>query len=100
VEAVRRATRGELYLNPRLGARIAAEPPPGPPDALTDREADVLRRIALGFINREIAEQLFVSVRTVESHRSHIERKLRLTTRAELTQYALAHGLLTEQRQL
>jgi two-component system response regulator NreC len=94
VEAVRRAARGEIYLNPRLGARIASEPPPGPPDGLSDREVDVLRRIALGYTNAEIADQLYLSVRTVETHRQHIQQKLRLQTRAELVQYALAHGLL------
>ncbi|MGA2924534.1 MAG: response regulator transcription factor [Solirubrobacteraceae bacterium] len=94
VEAVRRAAAGEIYLNPRLGARIAAEPPPGPPDDLTDREVDVLRRIALGYTNAEIASQLYLSVRTVETHRQHIQQKLRLATRAELVQYALSRGLL------
>jgi two-component system, NarL family, response regulator NreC len=93
VEAVRRAAVGEIYLNPQLGARIAAEPPPGPPDDLTEREVDVLRRIALGHTNREIADQLYLSVRTVETHRQHIQQKLRLNTRAELVKYALAHGL-------
>ena len=76
VEAVRRAAVGESYLNPRLGARIASEPPPGPPDDLSDREVDVLRLIALGHTNAEIAEQLYLSVRTVETHRSHIQQKL------------------------
>jgi two-component system, NarL family, response regulator NreC len=93
VEAVRRAASGEIYLNPQLGARIAAEPPPGPPDDLTDREVDVLRRIALGHTNREIAEQLYLSVRTVETHRQHIQRKLGLDTRAELVAYAVKHGM-------
>ena len=77
VEAVRRAAVGESYLNPRLGARMASEPPPGPPDDLSEREVDVLRLIALGHTNAEIAEQLYLSVRTVETHRSHIQQKLR-----------------------
>src|SRR5271163_4294424 len=94
VEAVRRAAVGESYLNPRLGARIAAEPPPGPPDDLSQREVDVLRLIALGNTNAEIAEQLYLSVRTVETHRSHIQQKLRLATRAELVGYALERGLI------
>jgi two-component system response regulator NreC len=94
VEAVRRAAAGESYLNPRLGARLAAEPPPGPPDDLSDREVDVLRLIALGHTNAEIAEQLYLSVRTVETHRAHIQQKLRLTTRAELVGYALERGLV------
>jgi two-component system response regulator NreC len=95
VEAVRRAAAGERYLNPRLGARIAAEPPPGPPDDLSEREVDVLRLIARGHTNAEIAEQLFLSVRTVETHRAHIQQKLRLSTRAELVGYALERGLIS-----
>jgi len=97
VEAVHAAGRGETYLNPQLGARLAAEPPApqGPPDDLTDREVDVLRLIALGNTNSEIAEQLFLSVRTVESHRAHIQRKLGRTTRAELVRYALDRGLVS-----
>ena len=97
VEAVRLAARGESYLNPRLGARIAAEPPPGPPDGLSGREVDVLRLIALGHTNGEIAEKLFLSVRTVETHRSHIQQKVRLSTRAELVGYAREHRLLDDE---
>lgn len=96
VKAVRRAAAGESYLNPRLGARIASEPPPGPPDDLSEREVDVLRLIALGHTNAEIAEQLYLSVRTVETHRSHVQQKLRLSTRAELVGYALDRGLIGE----
>jgi two-component system response regulator NreC len=95
VEAVRRAAAGDTYLNPRLGARVAAEPPPGPPDGLSEREVEVLRMIALGHTNAEIAEALFLSVRTVETHRAHIQQKLRLGSRSELVHYALEHGLVT-----
>jgi two-component system, NarL family, response regulator NreC len=95
VQAVRLAATGESYLNPKLGARIAAEPPPGPPDDLSEREADVLRLIARGHTNAEIAAQLYLSVRTVETHRSHIQQKLRLSTRAELVGYALQRGLIS-----
>jgi len=95
VEAVRRAAAGQTYLNPTLGARVAKEPPPGPPDDLSPREVDVLRLIALGHTNAEIAEQLFLSVRTVETHRSHIQQKLRLSGRAELVAYALDRGLIS-----
>jgi two-component system response regulator NreC len=94
VEAVRLAAAGESYLNPRLGARMAAEPPPGPPDDLSEREVDVLRLIALGHTNTEIAGQLYISVRTVETHRSHIQQKLLLSTRAELVRYALDRKLV------
>jgi two-component system response regulator NreC len=93
VEAVRRAAVGDTYLNPRLGARLASEPG-GPPDGLTDREVDVLAMIALGHTNAEIAEEMYLSVRTVETHRAHIQQKLRLNTRSELVRYALRHGLV------
>ena len=93
VEAVRLAAAGESYLNPRLGARLAAEPPPGPPDNLSEREVDVLRLIALGHTNTEIAQQLYISVRTVETHRGHISQKLLLSSRAELVRYALDRKL-------
>jgi two-component system response regulator NreC len=95
VEAVRAAAAGESYLNPRLGAKVAAEPPPGPPGGLSKREAEVLRMIALGHTNAQIAEELFLSVRTVETHRAHIQQKLGLSDRSELVRYALDHGLLS-----
>jgi two-component system response regulator NreC len=94
--AVRTAADGGTYLNPQLGARMAAQPPVSAqaPDDLSPREIEVLRLIALGHTNAEIGEQLFLSVRTVETHRSHIQRKLRLTTRADLVRYALERGLV------
>lgn len=95
VQAVRLAAAGESYLNPRLGAQMAAESPPdGPPDELTERELEVLRLIALGHTNVEIGTQLFLSVRTVESHRAHIQQKTGRGTRAELVRYALDHQLV------
>ncbi len=94
VEAVKRAAAGDTYLNPRLGARVAAEPPPGPPDGLSEREVEVLRMIALGHTNAEVAEHLHRSVRTVETHRAHIQQKLRLGSRSELVRYALEHRLV------
>jgi two-component system response regulator NreC len=93
VQAVRLAADGRTYLQPELGAQIAAEPD-GPPDDLSDREVEILRLIALGHTNAEIAEQLYLSVRTVESHRSHIQQKLRKSKRSELVRYALERGLL------
>jgi two-component system, NarL family, response regulator NreC len=94
--AIRLAAEGETYLNPRLGARLAAQPiePTGPPDDLSDRELEVLRMIALGHTNSEIASSLYLSVRTVESHRAHIQQKTRRSTRAELVRYALEHKLI------
>jgi two-component system response regulator NreC len=96
VEAVRSATEGRTYLQPQLGARLAAEPatPEAGGDDLSERETEVLRLIALGHTNTEIAEQLYLSVRTVESHRAHIQQKLRLSTRAELVRHALEQGLV------
>ena len=96
VQAIRLAADGRTYLNPELGARLAAEPstPSGPPDDLSARELEVLRLIALGHTNGEIAQTLFLSVRTVESHRAHIQQKTRRTTRAELVAYAREHDLL------
>lgn len=95
VEAIRAAVAGDQYLNPRLGARVAAEPPPGPPDGLSDRELEILRLIALGYTNAQVAEELFLSVRTVETHRAHIQQKLGLGDRAELVRYALDRKLVS-----
>jgi two-component system response regulator NreC len=96
VEAVRLAAAGRTYLNPGLGARLAVEQasPLGPPDDLSVRELEVLRLIGLGHTNGEIAQTLFLSVRTVESHRAHIQQKTRRTTRAELVAYAREHELI------
>jgi two-component system, NarL family, response regulator NreC len=96
VAAVRAASDGHRYLDAQLGARIAAEPdaPVGPPDHLSDRELQVLRLIALGYTNMDIAEQLFLSVRTIESHRAHIQHKVQNTSRSELAAYAREHGLI------
>jgi two-component system, NarL family, response regulator NreC len=94
--AIKLAAEGETYLNPRLGARLAAQPaqPAGPPDDLSEREIEVLKLIALGHTNAEVAGQLYLSVRTIESHRAHIQQKTRLASRAELVRYALEHGLI------
>jgi two-component system response regulator NreC len=96
IQAVRLAAEGRTYLNPELGARMAAEvpAPPGPPDDLSAREIEVLRLIALGHTNGEIASALYLSVRTVESHRAHIQQKTQRTSRAELVAYVREHGLL------
>ena len=96
LEAIRQASTGGTYLNPSLGARLAAQPPEpaGPPDDLSERELSVLRLIALGHTNTEIAGELHLSVRTVESHRAHIQQKTRRASRSELVRYALDHGLV------
>src|SRR4051812_26111518 len=96
LEAIRLAAAGDTYLNPRLGARIAAQPPEpaGRPDALSERELQVLGLIALGHTNTEIAGRLVLSTRTIETHRAHIQQKIRRTTRAELVRYALENHLV------
>ena len=101
VSAVREVARGGSYVHPTLGARMAAADAAAADaaeqDPLSEREREVLRLLALGHTNQEIAQMLFISVRTAETHRAHIMQKLRLDTRAELVRYALAHGLLTEE---
>lgn len=94
VQAVRSAAAGETYLQPALGARLAAEANEQDADGLTERESGILELIALGHTNAEIAEQLFLSIRTVESHRANLQSKLDLNTRAELVRYALDHGII------
>ena len=96
VQAVRLAADGKTYLNPQLGARIAREPAPasGPPDDLTAREVEVLKLLALGHTNTEIGKNLYLSVRTVESHRAHIQQKLQRSSRADLVRYTIEHGLV------
>lgn len=96
IEAVRLAAAGETYLNPRLGAKLAAAPQTskGALNGLSDREVEVLRLIALGHTNSDIAAQLFLSVRTIETHRAHIQQKTRRSSRPELVRYAIDHGLV------
>ncbi len=98
IGAIRAVAAGRTYLNPDLGARIAAEgppaPAPGPPDDLSARELEVLTLIALGHTNGEIAAKLYLSVRTVESHRAHIQQKTGRSSRAELVAYAREHGVV------
>lgn len=100
VAALRQVAAGERYVHPALGARLAVAEAEASAraeaDPLSDREREVLRLLALGHTNQEIATTLFISVRTAETHRAHIMQKLRLATRAELVRYALAQGLLEE----
>jgi two-component system, NarL family, response regulator NreC len=98
VTAVREVASGGRYVDPGLGARMAAAEAEAAraseEDPLSDREREVLRLLALGHTNQEIAKSLFISVRTAETHRAHIMQKLRLGTRAELVRYAIAQRLL------
>lgn len=100
VAAVREVAAGRRYVHPSLGARLAAAEAKARAEADSDplsaREREVLRLLALGHTNQEIAKMLFISVRTAETHRAHILQKLRLSTRAELVRYALEHGLLAD----
>lgn len=102
VQAVRRVAAGHQYVHPSLGAALLAPDAPlarpgGPGGELSERETEVLRSIALGMTNTEIAEGLYVSVRTVETHRAHIQQKLGLRSRAELVRFARAAGLLADE---
>ena len=98
VDAIRKVAAGGSYVHPTLGARMvaadAAARAAAAEDPLSDREREVLKLLALGYTNQEIAQQLYISVRTAETHRAHIMRKLQLETRAELVRYALEHGQL------
>jgi two-component system response regulator NreC len=98
VQAVREVAGGGRYVHPALGARLAAAAAEAraraEADPLSAREREVLRLLALGHTNQEIAKLLFISVRTAETHRAHVMRKLRLSTRAELVRHALQQGLL------
>jgi two-component system, NarL family, response regulator NreC len=98
VSAVREIAGGGHYVHPALGARMVAaeaqERAAVEADPLSEREREVLRLLALGHTNQEIAQELYISVRTAESHRAHIMQKLHIATRAELVRYALSHGLL------
>jgi two-component system, NarL family, response regulator NreC len=100
VGAVREIANGGSYVHPSLGARMVAaeakERAAAEADPLSEREREVLRLLALGHTNQEIAKMLYISVRTAETHRAHIMQKLRLSSRAELVRYALEQGLLEE----
>src|SRR5881398_43843 len=100
VAAVREIANGGRYVHPALGARMvtaeAEARAAAEADPLSEREREVLRLLALGHTNQEIAKMLYISVRTAETHRAHIMQKLHLASRADLVRYALANGLLSE----
>ena len=101
VAAVREIANGGRYVHPALGARMVAAEAEAraaeEADPLSEREREVLRLLALGHTNQEIAKMLYISVRTAETHRAHIMQKLGLSTRAELVRYALSQGLLEQE---
>jgi len=94
IAAIRRVAAGERYVDPDLGGRLVVDDGSPALEPLSERERDVLHLLALGYTNQEIGKKLFVSVRTVDTHRAHIMQKLRLETRAELVLFALANGLI------
>lgn len=98
ISAIRAVIGGQRYLDPSLGAQLARPLEPSPIDDLSEREREVLRLLALGYTNQEVAAHLVVGVRTVESHRANIMAKLRVATRAAMVQSALRAGLLDDDR--
>lgn len=100
VQAVRQVALGARYVDPRLGAELLSEPAEtparlaGPGGELTEREEDVLRLIARGYTNAQMADELFLSVRTIETHRAHVQQKLGLRNRADLVRAATEAGLI------
>lgn len=104
LSAIRLTHRGETYLAPSLAGAVVQEAlglaarggegrPPG--DSLSEREREVLCLVAQGHTNQEVADRLFLSVKTVESYRARLMVKLGLKTRADLIRYALSTGLMT-----
>lgn len=98
LEAVRKIATGGCYLHPTLGARLASPTslPDRASDSLSEREHQVLHLLALGNTNQEIANMLYISVRTAEAHRAHLMQKLKLKTRADLVRYAIDLGILDQ----
>jgi len=94
VAAIEQVSSGSRYVDPELGASLVVDNVGDALEDLSERERDVLQLLALGYTNQEIGKKLYISVRTVDTHRAHIMRKLRLETRAELVLFSLAHGLI------
>jgi DNA-binding NarL/FixJ family response regulator len=94
VEAIKLVAGGAGYVEPDLGAQLVNPKSSPALDPLSEREREVLQLLVLGFTNQEIGQRLFISVRTVDTHRAHVMQKLRLDTRAELVMFALANGVI------
>lgn len=94
ITAIHQVSSGSRYVDPELGAALVVDKVSSDLDDLSEREREVLQLLALGYTNQEIGKKLYISVRTVDTHRAHIMRKLGLDTRAELVLFALAHGLI------
>jgi two-component system response regulator NreC len=103
VQAIQAAHRGDVFLSPSISRKVieeyvqqaSAAPEVDSYETLTDREREVLQLIAEGSSTRQIAEQLHISVKTVETHRAHLMDKLELHSTAELTQYAIRKGVIS-----
>lgn len=106
ISALRAVVQGHTILHPDVAAKVLAEAckgqrgedgekPPRHSDGLTKRETEILALIAKGMTSREIADRLFISIKTVQSHRSNIMEKLGLHDAVELTKYAIRHGLIS-----
>jgi DNA-binding NarL/FixJ family response regulator len=94
LDAIRRVAAGLRYVDPELGGDLVVSDAAAFAQPISERERDVLFLLALGYTNQQIAAMMFISDRTIETHRSHIMQKLKLETRAELVLYALANGLI------
>ena len=94
VDAIRLVADGAGYVDPELGAKLVSDNSAPALEPLSERERDIVHLLALGYTNQEIGKKLFISVRTVDTHRAHIMRKLELETRAELVMFALANGVI------
>jgi DNA-binding NarL/FixJ family response regulator len=92
--AIRHVASGDGHVEPSLGATLVVDTSHSALEALSERERDVLQLLALGHTNQDIAARLFISVRTVDTHRAHIMLKLGLETRADLVMFSLAHGVI------
>ena len=100
ISAIRAVGRGELYIHPAMTRALLKDvspllvPEENPTEPLSPRELEVLRLVAQGHTNRQVAEMLHLSVRTVESHRANLMDKLGLSSPAQLVRYAIEHGFL------
>lgn len=95
IEAIRAVANGLVWMPPALQAEIATQWNSPPSKLLTSREAEIVRHVAVGLRNAEIAQRLAISEATVKTHLNNIFDKLKLRDRVQLTVYALRHGLVT-----
>jgi two-component system response regulator NreC len=100
ISAIHTILRGDLYVDPSMVRRLLTDkslpsvPSTQSTEMLTPRETDVLKLIVQGYTNRQIGEELNISIRTAESHRANLSEKLGLHSRVELVRYAREHGLI------